>query len=361
MSSSNSSAGCTRGKRLSSRAKATSRCVSVSLSSLQVRPRSLQDAQSKFVQVAHSGCHTPQPDSSSPGDLYIIVRPLPHPTFTLVDPPPRRTHRPADLTTTLSLTLSESILGFSRLILVHLDGRGLRASVPGPGQRGWRVLKTGDQVVIPSEGMWRKGERGDLIVNLEVEMPSEEWAMGLAERGGVETLRGLLPPRRPDLAKQAVEEGKETDEVELLERRERSEDQDDADQDWVSAPFYLRSLYDDESKLLIARVLCGLHSTMDRADLTTKTRIRKDASSNRFLDACDRSRHPARTPTVLFRRRTVYMPRGGHLVNIIEMRASATRLLNPRTLQYLPARLPAQPDLYEARQSLTRQTNLSCW
>ncbi|GAA5936436.1 hypothetical protein JCM3775_000820 [Rhodotorula graminis] len=164
------------------------------------------------------------PDSSAPGDLHITVRPLPHPTFTLC--PPTRPDRPADLSTTLSLTLSESLLGFSRLILVHLDGRGLRVSQPAPGERGWRVLKSGDEVVVPGEGMWRRGARGDLLLRVEVAMPDEQWAMGLAERGGVETLRGLLPPRRPDLGRVVVEEGKETDEVELEDKRDKPEDEE---------------------------------------------------------------------------------------------------------------------------------------
>ncbi|BGP51812.1 hypothetical protein JCM10450v2_007768 [Rhodotorula kratochvilovae] len=173
--------------------------------------------------IVISGEGDESPDSSAPGDLHIIVRPLPHPTFTLL--PPSNPSRPADLSTTLSLTLSESLLGFSRLILVHLDGRGLRVAQPAPGQRGWRVLKTGDEVVVPGEGMWRAGARGDLLLKVEVAMPDEQWAMGLAEKGGVDTLRGLLPPRRPDLA-QSVEEGKDVEEVVLEEKREKPEEEE---------------------------------------------------------------------------------------------------------------------------------------
>ncbi|GJN94447.1 hypothetical protein Rhopal_007527-T1 [Rhodotorula paludigena] len=174
--------------------------------------------------IVISGEGDESPDSSAPGDLHIVVRPLPHPTFTLL--PPNRPDRPADLSTTLSLTLSESLLGFSRLILIHLDGRGLRVTQPAPGQRGWRVLKSGDEVVVPGEGMWRKGNQGDLLVKIEVAMPDEQWAMGLAEKGSVDVLRGLLPPRRPDLERMAVGEGKETDEVELAEKQERPEEEE---------------------------------------------------------------------------------------------------------------------------------------
>ncbi|GAA5820976.1 hypothetical protein JCM11251_001902 [Rhodosporidiobolus azoricus] len=166
------------------------------------------------------------PDSSAPGDLYIVVQPSPHLTFSVIDPPRHRPDSPSDLSTTLTLTLSESLLGFSRLILIHLDGRGLRVAQPPPGRPGWRVLKTGDEVVVKGEGMWRKGKQGDLIVKIEVETPSERWAMELAEKGGIDTLRGLLPPRRPDVADQVVKEGKEIDEVELVAKVDRPEDED---------------------------------------------------------------------------------------------------------------------------------------
>ncbi|GAA6017754.1 hypothetical protein JCM10207_000485 [Rhodosporidiobolus poonsookiae] len=164
------------------------------------------------------------PDSNAPGDLIIHIRPLPHPTFTIISPS-TVAPAPADLSTTLTLTLSESILGFSRLILVHLDGRGLRVTQPPPGQPGWRVLKTGDEVVVPGEGMWRAGRSGDLVLAIEVEQPTVEWAMGLAEKGGVDVLRGLLPPRRPDVASMVVEEGKETEEVQLEEKKEKQDEE----------------------------------------------------------------------------------------------------------------------------------------
>ncbi|GAA6060697.1 hypothetical protein JCM10212_005079 [Sporobolomyces blumeae] len=160
------------------------------------------------------------PDSSAPGDLHFTILPLPHPTFTLL--PSLGSTRPSSLETTITLTLSESLLGFDRLILVHLDGRALKASSPPPGNKGWRVLKTGDEVSISGQGMWRKGQAGDLVVKLEVEMPDEQWAMGLVERGSVDTLRGLLPPRREDLSKL---EANEVEEVEFEDRKEPEEDQ----------------------------------------------------------------------------------------------------------------------------------------
>ncbi|KAL8277563.1 hypothetical protein RQP46_009995 [Phenoliferia psychrophenolica] len=146
------------------------------------------------------------PDSSAPGDLHFKLKLTPHASFT-VSPT-----NPLNLHTTISLTLSESILGFDRLVLVHLDRRGLRVNQPKPGERGWRVLKTGDLVVIKGEGLWRKGERGDLVCKVEVEMPGADWAAGLGPQK-LEQLANLLPPKRADIEHNAME----TDEVDLEE------------------------------------------------------------------------------------------------------------------------------------------------
>ena len=131
--------------------------------------------------------------------------------------PSASSQRPANLSTTLSLTLSESLLGFSRLILLHLDGRGLRYTKPSPGQPGWRVLKTGDEIVIKNEGMWRRGETGDLVLTIEVEMPDEHWALKLAEKCKVGELENLLPRKRDA---RVLDEPDEVEDVEIDRVRE---------------------------------------------------------------------------------------------------------------------------------------------
>ncbi|KAK4698222.1 hypothetical protein P7C70_g8060, partial [Phenoliferia sp. Uapishka_3] len=132
------------------------------------------------------------PDSSAPGDLHIQLSVFPHATFTVSPTIPLQLH------TTISLTLSESLLGFDRLVLVHLDRRGLRVNQPKPGEKGWRVLKSGDLVVVKGEGLWRKGERGDLVLKVEVEMPSKDWATSLGSTK-LKQLESLLPPKRADI------------------------------------------------------------------------------------------------------------------------------------------------------------------
>lgn len=208
-----------------------------------------------------------QPDSSAPGDLHLTILPLPHPTFTLL--PSLGSSAPQSLSTTLSLTLSESLLGFSRLILLHLDGRALRASSPAPGEKGWRVLKTGDEVMVSHEGMWRKGETGDLVVKVEVEMPSEEWAMGLAERGGVDTLRGLMPPRREDLSRFEERKGGEVEEVVLEEVKEREEDES-----WVSRQFFFLLELPFFVELIFPWTTISTTGVEDRLTLTMKKKLR---------------------------------------------------------------------------------------
>lgn len=166
---------------------------------------------SKIVLSEH-GDETP--DSTAPGDLEFVLSLAPHPTFTLPDPlPSPSSSRGADIHTRLSLTLAESLLGFSRLICVHLDGRGLRVSQPAPGEKGWQVLKPGMKVVVKHEGMWprRGGQemRGDLVCEIEVEYPGTQWARGM-EKGEVEALANMLGGKRGD-----VEFKGELDEVDL--------------------------------------------------------------------------------------------------------------------------------------------------
>lgn len=78
----------------------------------------------------------------------------------------------------ITLTLSESLTGFSRIILTHLDGRSISLTVP----RG-SPINPGQSLRIRNEGMPRGKEdghgRGDLWVKCEVEKVGEDWAKGI--------------------------------------------------------------------------------------------------------------------------------------------------------------------------------------
>lgn len=79
----------------------------------------------------------------------------------------------ADLITHATITLSEALLGFSRIIVTHLDGRGINVSSP-PG----KIIQPRETIVLRGEGMpifKRPDSKGDLYVVLTLEMPTDDW------------------------------------------------------------------------------------------------------------------------------------------------------------------------------------------
>lgn len=125
-----------------------------------------------------------QPDVPA-GDVIFHIRIKHHPTLT------RNGATPSDLFMGVTITLSEALLGFDRILLVHLDGRGIRVV----SRRGERVIQHQDVWVVRGEGMPRRrlGTRGDLYIRFKVEMPGVSWAVRQGD-GGVE-----LPPPPPEL------------------------------------------------------------------------------------------------------------------------------------------------------------------
>lgn len=78
-----------------------------------------------------------------------------------------------DLLTTVKITLSEALLGFSRILVTHMDGRGIRvSSLPG------KIIRPNDTIILRGEGMpvfKQPDEKGDMFVVFDVEMPTEQW------------------------------------------------------------------------------------------------------------------------------------------------------------------------------------------
>lgn len=78
-----------------------------------------------------------------------------------------------DLLTKVHINLSEALLGFSRILVTHLDGRGIHvSSTPG------KIYKSGDSIVIRGEGMpiyKSPDQKGQLYIMFEVDMPDEDW------------------------------------------------------------------------------------------------------------------------------------------------------------------------------------------
>lgn len=112
------------------------------------------------------------------GNIIFVLQEKPHDIFS---------RAAADLSAYISITLSEALCGFSRVVVKHLDGRGISITHP----RG-KILKQGQVLKVSGEGMpYKKGDhRGDLYLTIDIEFPSEEW---LSQAGNVEKLEGLLP------------------------------------------------------------------------------------------------------------------------------------------------------------------------
>ncbi|KAI9678556.1 MAG: hypothetical protein M1817_005613 [Caeruleum heppii] len=113
-----------------------------------------------------------------PGDIIFIISEAKHNTFTRAG---------ADLLASLDVTLAESLTGFSRVVLKHLDGRGIHIKEP----QG-HVLEPGQVLKVPGEGMpYKKSDaKGDLYLVAKVQFPESGW---LQDEASIRRLRELLP------------------------------------------------------------------------------------------------------------------------------------------------------------------------
>ncbi len=108
----------------------------------------------------------------------------------------------ADLLADLEVTLAEALCGFSRVVLKHLDGRGLQINHRQP--KG-RILKPGQVIKVAGEGMpYKKSDlRGDLYLNVRIQFPDDEW---LQDGDKLSKLQELLPGPAPPIVAETVDE-----------------------------------------------------------------------------------------------------------------------------------------------------------
>ena len=126
-----------------------------------------------------------QVPGQEPGNIIFSVNEVEHGVF-------RRAG--ADLSADLDVTLAEALCGFSRVIVKHLDGRGLHMSHHQP--KG-RMLRPGQVIKFVGEGMpYKKSElKGDLYMIVRVQFPEDGW---LRDDDSLEKLKSLLPgPAEP--------------------------------------------------------------------------------------------------------------------------------------------------------------------
>lgn len=134
-----------------------------------------------------------QSPDQEPGDIIFEIVEKDHPVF-------RRAG--ADLQAELRITLAEALTGFNRVVLNHLDGRGISLNIKQP--RG-KVLRPGQVLKVPGEGMpiKRTDDRGDLFLTVNIEFPEDGW---IRDETVVQSIRNVLPGPKPEIKANDVEE-----------------------------------------------------------------------------------------------------------------------------------------------------------
>ncbi|KAG0370301.1 DnaJ sub A member 2 [Gamsiella multidivaricata] len=109
------------------------------------------------------GAADEQPSIES-GDVVLVLQQRPHPVFE---------RQGSDLFCKVRISLAEALCGFSKILLTHLDGRGIHVEQPA-GQ----VIKPGDTKRITGEGMPHRKQpvdKGDLYIAFDIEFPESNW------------------------------------------------------------------------------------------------------------------------------------------------------------------------------------------
>ncbi|KAI5855609.1 DnaJ-domain-containing protein [Durotheca rogersii] len=132
-----------------------------------------------------------QDPDQTPGNLVFVLDEEPHEVFNRIG---------NDLSADLDITLAEALCGFSRVVLKHLDGRGIHINHP----QG-KVLNPGQVLKVEGEGMpLKKGEaKGDLYLIVKIEFPPNGW---LKDDAAYESLQKLLPGPPPEIKVEEIDD-----------------------------------------------------------------------------------------------------------------------------------------------------------
>lgn len=132
--------------------------------------------------------------AQEPGDLIFHLQELPHPNFQ---------RSGVDLLAKLEISLAEALTGFHRVVVQHLDGRGIELQHP---KEAGQILRPGQVLKVPGEGMphKRSDAKGDLYLTVNINFPSDGFF--LQDPKASEQLRALLPPPATPLETDEVDE-----------------------------------------------------------------------------------------------------------------------------------------------------------
>jgi DnaJ family protein A protein 2 len=129
-----------------------------------------------------------------PGDIIFSLDEAEHDTFERAGD---------DLRAELKISLVEALTGFNRVVLTHLDGRGISLNVKQPNGK---VLRPGQVLKVPGEGMPKKKSdaKGDLYLVVDIEFPEDGW---IKNDAALKKVRDALPPpEKQDAPPEEVEE-----------------------------------------------------------------------------------------------------------------------------------------------------------
>jgi len=137
-----------------------------------------------------------QHPDQEPGDIVFHVRESPHKVFKRAG---------ADLAAEMEITLAEALTGFSRVVVTHLDGRGISITVNQPAGK---ILKPEEVLRVKGEGMpiKKSSEKGDLYLMVKIKFPEDGF---IKDETTIAKLKELLP--KPAKSGKAPEEVDDVD------------------------------------------------------------------------------------------------------------------------------------------------------
>lgn len=127
-----------------------------------------------------------------PGDIVFILSEAEHEVFT---------RGGADLAASIKITLAEALTGFDRVVLKHLDGRGIQIKSDPNGA----LMRPEETLKVVGEGMpvKKSDAKGDLYLHVEIEFPEDGF---FKDQAMLDKLREILPKPGPPIEAEEVDE-----------------------------------------------------------------------------------------------------------------------------------------------------------
>ncbi|RKF57939.1 DnaJ protein-like protein xdj1 [Golovinomyces cichoracearum] len=133
------------------------------------------------------------------------------------------------LSAVINITLTEALTGFNRVVLKHLDGRGIQINHPAG-----KIMRPGQTLKVKGEGMPLKKSdvKGDLYLTVKVNFPEDEWAKSPAS---LIAIRKYIPQPTPLIKVPEIDEVNYESNADLNEIQsgewESSDDEEDDDEE----------------------------------------------------------------------------------------------------------------------------------